>query len=234
MGDHRIHDGEQRATIAQEAMVPGAGRRGLDRRRLLGGVVAGATGLLLPGQGAHAQVEGLFNLLPFRWELYNRREDKIAINFYKNTYFGDPSQWIRIASGDLAPGAKWVLESPPAVDGYEPVSRVEFFLSGQMRTLEAINPFVGNPKITIDGITKAPDVGQSYVWKREGEIEVTRRADTKFKEYLVEFNKPDNQQRTKDDKGKNDNNKRQRKRRGGSGGLSDVDRRRHPVDRVLD
>jgi hypothetical protein len=190
----------------------------LDRRRLLGGVVAGAAGLLLPGPGASAQVEGLFPLKPFRWELHNRQGDKMEISFYKSTYFGDPPQWIRIASGNLAPGEKWVLESPAAVDGYQPVSRLEFFFSGQKHTLEAINPFVGTPRITIDGKTQAPQEGKTFVWNfGNREVEVTRRADTNFKEYVVNFNKPDNQQRTKDDKdnndkNNNDKNKRRRKR----------------------
>ena len=244
--DHGVNDGEHDGVMAEEVMEVGTGRRGLDRRRLLGGVVVGAAGLLLPGQSARAQVEGLFNLKPFRWEIHYQQVDMIRIFAYRSTYFGDPPQWIEFYYSSLIQGGKAVIEYPPPPDGYQPVSRVEFRGSEHTHTLESINPVVGTPRITIDGKTQAPEVGQSFVWTfsaREGEIEVTRRADTKFKEYLVEFKKPDNQQRTKDNKDNkdnkdkndnNDNNKRQRKRRGGSGGRGDTDRRKRPVDRLLD
>ena len=54
MNGHGVSDGKHNRTSAAELMVPGAGRGRLHRRHLLGGVVAGAAGLLL-GRPAAAQ-----------------------------------------------------------------------------------------------------------------------------------------------------------------------------------
>ena len=212
----------------------------LDRRRLVAGVAAGVAGLLLPAPGVTAQgvTAPELDLKRIRWELYNREWDNIPINFYQRDYLSDPQRWIRIQSFCcLTPGAKTVLEQPPNPPGYEPISRLEF--GSSLHVLEAHNWAVFTPDVSLDGDTRTLGEGQSHVWNFSGstrEVKVTRRTDTAFKEYFVEFNKLDNQQRTKDDKkdNDNDNNTRRRKRRGGGGGLSDVDQREHPADRLLD
>ena len=246
MNDHGVSDGKHGGMIAEELMVPGAGRSGLDRRRLLGGVVAGAAGLLLPGQGASAQ---------------NKDIRFVVINH------GDA--WPRVKllvrwspSGDmwLEQGKQTTLESfrdaqlEPDLEIFaQPNSTVE-----HNALVYAKNPVVGPPEVDItlfhlgrgegDPVGTHLDKGQSVtvqVPSTYRSIKVTRNDDTDdFNVFTIElttFGKsgrvwpPPRRMQAKDDKkDKKNNNDNKRRKRGGGGGLSDVDGRERPVDRLRD
>ncbi len=109
--------------------------------------------------------------------------------------------------------------------------------ASRLHTIEAHNPVYGDPELTGGDEFKSLDVGQSLEgdWpRRDRYISATRRADSgDVKVFTIELKKEGIQGRKSDDKDNNDNNKRRRQRRGRSGGLSNTDRRKRPVDRLL-
>jgi len=207
--------------------------------------VVGAGGLLLPSQKASAQ---LIKLKRIRWVISNIYGwgDNIPLNFYQRDY--QHQTWIRIQSMTLNDWKTQVLESPPHPSDYEPHSLVEFgafpLPASTLHSLEGQNPTVGAPWVSFDGgEQKAPNTVPSQcafnIPNSNRQVRVHRGPDTPdFKVFNVDLiwqmgTKDNNDNKGKGNNGNNGNTNRRRKQRGG-GGLSDVDRRKRPVDRLLD
>ena len=249
MNGHGISGGEHGGMNVADLMVPGAGRSGLDRRRLLGGVAAGAAALLLSGQAATAGNRAI------RFDVINGGD---AWPNVKLLVRGSPTKdmWlnqgqqttIKSYSGATEPDLSIMIQP-----GSEVIHNVMVYVK---------NPLAGPPELSLlfssngDSLGAALKEGQSVTEQVPGTyrgIRVTRNDDTDdFKVYTIELTtfgkegglwpppRPPRPMQSKDDKDdkkdnndNNDNNKRPRKR-GGGGGLNDVDQREHPVERVLD
>ena len=250
MNEHSVTNGEHDGPSATELRVPGAERSGLDRRQLLTGLVAGATGLLLPRPAAvHAQT--VFGIKRIRFEVFNRGwGDNVVLEAYWPGYASDKHltespTWEKQEITTLNEGKDTAFEGHSLVAGkindlpFEPQFRVVANGAGVWAT----NPVVGLPQAAfLFGSFDKTDlkIGQSITRQVPGsnrDIKVTRKDDTKdFKVFVVELRKigesaPFKGKQEKQDK--KDNSKRPRKR-GGGGGLRDIDRRKRPVDRLLD
>ena len=272
MNGHGISGGEHGGMNAVDLMVPGAGRSGLDRRRLLGGLVAGAAGLLLPRSGATAQDvtgPGPRGTKLIRFEVFNREwADNVFLETfwprylpnverrdYFNWFMREREPLLKRGETKAFEGHTLFRSPPPNPFDYIEDSKFapQFLIEIMGSGVWAENRLLGTPsvKLLFGSQPQAElEVGQTMseaVPRTVRSIKVTRKDDTDaFKEYLVELvvigkeadirpgAKNDNNDNDKKDKNnKDDNTKRQRKR-GGGGGLSDVDQRQHPVDRLLD
>jgi hypothetical protein len=236
----RTHD----PGVARDDVAGASAPKGLDRRQLLGGLVAGAAGLLLPGPGATAQVAAPSSLKRIRFEIFNREWGN---NVVLESYWPGPGvndkTWDKIEVTTLNEGQNTAFESPPDWDDKQvPALRLDADGAG----VTAENPLSWPPRVHFlfgSGRSELLDIGESAARQVPGShrrIRVTRKDDTDdFKMLVVELEavgkdadirpgaKQDN-----DDNDKKDKNKRRRKR--GGGGLNDVDQREHPVDRLLD
>ena len=105
-------DGEQGGMIDEELMASGAGRSGLGRRHLLGGLVAGAAGLLLPAPGVTAQgvTAPELDLRRIRFEIFNRTwGDNVLLAAYWPNYHDpiDPHYtWVKKEEARLNQGSQ--------------------------------------------------------------------------------------------------------------------------------
>ena len=248
MNGHGVSDGEHDGALDEDLVAAGAGRQGLGRRHLLGGLVAGAAGLLLPGWGVSAQ---LIKLKRIRFEIFNREwGNNVVLESHWLRYVGavgdSPLTWNKVEVTTLNEGQNTAYESPNSDDN---AIRSSLRLYANEAGIAADNPTIGDPKVRFlwgPEAYKPLAIGESVSRRRPSyrAIKVTRKDDTNdFKVFVVElivFGKEGpvrpvrGKQDKKDKNDNNDNTKRRRKRGGGGGGISDVDQREPPVERLLD
>ena len=166
---------------------------GLDRRLVLGGMITGAAGLLLPRPAAAELRNIRAEVVNQGWE--NRPDASgMGVAFYARQ--GDT--WVSRAEKRLEVGESTT---------YESTATKALVMAGALFYLELYNPSVGYPRLTYGytkdgpngnvtpggGMRKNFKEGESFTWKTpqvrdDRQIKITRRKDSdNFKEFLIEL-----------------------------------------------
>ena len=260
--DKSVDDGEHGRLIAEDLTEAGAGPSRLDRRHLLGGMAAGAAGLLLP---RHATAG--FGIRGIRFTIANKEWSDAVLTFkihVQTDSFLDQWEWKERSRSTLTAGTTASVQTAGAGKGETDalINLHALALPSGSYNFRAKNPNVGTPWMT--GYYSPGELRMKWELKDNARewwvnsnygiddvILIERRKDTSdFKEFSIELrrgkqvvqhvkdqNDKDDKQDKKDSKNEKDtkdNDTRQRKRGGASGGSGDVDRRKRPADQLLD